>query len=81
MCLEEDVKMMPKCIQLDMECASTCYSAAQVMILWGKKVKELCGICANICDECAAECATHDHEHCKEVQSNGSLKNIHLNAF
>lgn len=31
-CLQEpDVKMVAKCIQLDMECAAICYAAAQVM--------------------------------------------------
>ncbi|MGH2622216.1 MAG: four-helix bundle copper-binding protein [Sphingobacterium sp.] len=63
---EEDVTMMTKCIQLDMECASICYSAAQVMSIGGIHAKELCKICASICEECAKECANHDHEHCKE---------------
>lgn len=30
---EENVKMMSRCIQLDMECAAICYSSAQLMSL------------------------------------------------
>lgn len=36
---EEDVKMMARCIQLDMECAAICYAAAQVMSMNGQYAK------------------------------------------
>jgi hypothetical protein len=64
---EEDVKMMAKCIQLDMQCAAICYAAAQLMSLGSDKAKELCRICADLCEACGAECAKHTHmEHCQE---------------
>ena len=52
---EEDVKMMARCIQLDMECAAICYASAQLMSLGSDKAKEICRICADICEACAAE--------------------------
>lgn len=64
---EEDVKMMAKCIQTDMECAAICYAAAQLMSLGSDKSKEICRLCAEICDQCAAECEKHSHhDHCRE---------------
>ncbi len=62
---EENVQMMARCIQLDMECAAVCYAAAQVMSIGGQTAKELC-ICADICDACADECSKHENSHCKE---------------
>jgi len=65
--MEEDVQMMAKCIQLDMECAAICYASAQLMSLGSSKAKEICALCADICDACGAECGKHPHsEHCKE---------------
>jgi hypothetical protein len=63
---EEDVKMMAKCIQLTMECAAVCYAAAQLMSLGSDKVKEICSLCAKMCDACAEECKSHQNEHCRE---------------
>jgi hypothetical protein len=59
--------MMARCIQLDMECAAICYAAAQLMSLGSKQAKEACLICAQLCDDCAAECSKHTHsKHCQE---------------
>ncbi|MGI8950518.1 MAG: four-helix bundle copper-binding protein [Chitinophagaceae bacterium] len=64
---EEDVKMMARCIQLDMECSAACYAAAQLMSLGSNQAKEICMICAQLCDDCGNECGKHKHmEHCQE---------------
>lgn len=64
---EEDMKMMARCIQLDMECAAICYAAAQVMSMNGNYAEELCRVCADICFACGEECEKHAHmEHCRE---------------
>lgn len=63
---EEDVGMMADCIQLDMECAAICYTAAQLMSLNSSKAKDVCSICADICEACGMECAKHQNEHCQE---------------
>lgn len=69
-CLKkEDVKMMARSIQLDMECAAICYATAQLMSLGSERAKELCRLCAELCRACADECAKHaEHgmEHCRE---------------
>jgi len=63
---EDDVKMMARCIQLDMECAAICYAAAQLMSVGSSKAVEICRICAAICEECGNECGQHKTEHCQE---------------
>jgi len=57
---------MSWCIQLDMECAAVCYNAAQLMSLGSRKAEEFCRLCAEMCQECAAECGKHDNKHCQE---------------
>ena len=63
---EDDVKMMARCIQLDMESAAICYAAAQLMSLGSSKAHEICRTCADICEACGNECAKHESEHCRE---------------
>ena len=63
---EEDVKMMARCIRLDMECAAICYSAAQLMSLGSEKAKELCRLCAEICTACGDECSKYRNKHCQD---------------
>lgn len=63
---EEDIKMMARCIELDMQCAAICTVAAQLMSMGSEQAKQLCGICAKICEACGQECAWHQTEHCKE---------------
>ena len=66
---EDDVKMMARCIQLDMECAAICYASAQLTSLGSDKAKDICRICADICEACAAECEKHAQQgmdHCRE---------------
>lgn len=58
---------MTRCIQLDMECASICYAAAQVMSMGGEMSEQLCRLCADICQACGDECRKHEHMvHCRE---------------
>lgn len=63
---EKDVNMMVECIRLDMECAALCYATAQVMSMNGQTVKDMCRLCAEICEGCGAECAKHHHGHCRQ---------------
>jgi hypothetical protein len=61
---EENVQMMTKCVQLDMECATICYATARLLSLGSDQAAMMCTICADICDACAAECSKHSHDHC-----------------
>ena len=63
---EEDVKMMARCIQLDMECAALCYTSAQLMSLGSDHAKTICELCAKACEACAEECGKHQNKHCQE---------------
>lgn len=59
--------MMARCIRLDMECAAICYAAAQLMSLGSATAKEVCRICADVCEACGNECMQHKHmPHCLE---------------
>jgi hypothetical protein len=63
---EKDIKMMARCIQLDMECATICYASAQLMSLGSDFAKAVCQICADICWLCNEECSKHQTDHCQE---------------
>ena len=63
---EEDVKMMARCIALDIDCAQICRVAAAVMARGGPAASAICQACAAICDMCADECAKHSMQHCQD---------------
>lgn len=66
-CLAEaDPKPMARCIALDLDCADICRLAAASMARDSEFVPAVCGLCALICENCAEECARHQHRHCQE---------------
>lgn len=66
-CLQEDdVKMMARCIALDMDCAQICRLAASYMARGSELAQRICAVCAEICEACGDECAKHKHAHCQE---------------
>ena len=67
-CLRErDVKMLERCIQLNRKCASICYSASQIMSMDGEHTKQICNVCADICDARAEGCEKHKQmNHCQQ---------------
>jgi len=67
-CLKEtDVKMMARCIALDMDCAAACQLAAATMARGSEFAKAICALCADICQACGEECAKHKHDHCQAL--------------
>ncbi len=62
---EPDVKVMVSCAQLNRECATVCWTAAQLMSMDSQFAKQICNLCADICGSCAKECERHDADHCK----------------
>lgn len=67
---EQDVKMFERCIQLDRECASICYTASQIMSMDGEHVTDVCRVCADICDTCGQKCEKHKQmDHCPAATS------------
>ena len=58
--------MMAGCIELDMQCAAICSAAAQLMSLGSSQARQVCLICAEICEACGNECSKHQTLHCQE---------------
>lgn len=66
-CLHEtDIKMMAKCIAIDMDCSGICAFAAAAMARGSEHAKAICALCADICQACGDECAKHKMDHCQE---------------
>ncbi len=66
-CLHEpDPKPMARCIALDIDCAEICRLSAAYMARGSEFAGALCGLCAQVCEACAKECAQHQHAHCQE---------------
>jgi len=66
-CLDEqDVKMLAKCINLDIDCADICTLTATLIARGSEHGNHLLEECAEICNACADECEKHQQmEHCK----------------
>lgn len=66
-CLDEqDVKMMVKCIKIDLDCAAICSLTATLLARGSEHGKHLLKECIEVCNACAEECEKHAHmEHCK----------------
>lgn len=66
-CLQEsDVKMMARCIALDIDCAQICRMAAGFMARGSELASYLCKFCEETCEACGEECAKHQMAHCQE---------------
>lgn len=63
---EDDVKMMARCIALDMDCAEICRMAAAFMARNSEFAQQIAKLCADICEACGEECAKHQAGHCQE---------------
>lgn len=62
---EPEVEKMTECVRLDRDCAELCWTAAGYMSRGSQFLNELCEVCADVCDSCAAECHKHEQEHCQ----------------
>ena len=67
-CLDEDdVKMLIRCIKLNIDCADVCRLAASLLSRGSEHGLHLIDECAELCDACADECEKHSGmEHCKK---------------
>lgn len=65
---EESPSEMVRCIRLDLICADVCGAMGRALSRQGTPaaaVAQLLVTCRAIAEECATECARHDHEHCQ----------------
>lgn len=63
---EQDVKMMARCIALDIDCAAACRLATGYMARGSERARQVCSFCADVCQLCGDECARHEHDHCQQ---------------
>lgn len=66
---EDDVASMVGCIRSDLDCATICSAAAEVIARPGSSGapwRQLLEVCIAMCESCAEECGAHDHAHCQE---------------
>jgi hypothetical protein len=65
-CLREaDVTPMARCVALDIDCAAICRLAVGYMARGSRFARQLCQVCAEVCEACGEECAKHPHDHCQ----------------
>lgn len=62
---EQNIETMARCIALDMDCAATCRLAAGFMSRGSEFSRELCRLCADVCQACGEECGKHPMDHCQ----------------
>jgi hypothetical protein len=67
-CLQEkDAEQLTYCVRLNLECATLCRAAAEMMSYGSQHANAVCQICADICQQCAEECERHSHmDHCAQ---------------
>lgn len=53
---------MPGHIRLLMDCAEICQTSANFMIRMSDLHTKTCGVCAEVCERCAKECARFDND-------------------
>jgi hypothetical protein len=63
---EQDVKMLARCIALDVDCAAVCRLAAGAKARGSECAAAICEACAQVCDACGQECNRHTAmSHCQ----------------
>lgn len=65
-CLDEEkLEMLIDCIRTDKDCASICFTGAELLARSSEYSGEMIKLCETACRECAEECEKHEHEHCR----------------
>ena len=68
-CQAESGHDMTQCIRLCSDCSDICEATARLGTRRTGEdnliMRELLELCARMCDQCAAECERHEHEHCR----------------
>jgi hypothetical protein len=67
-CADECADMGPEmgdCVRLCRDVADVASLHARALARGSDHREALAGLCATVCRDCAAECETHDHDHCR----------------
>ncbi|MDD2586691.1 MAG: four-helix bundle copper-binding protein [Syntrophomonadaceae bacterium] len=54
------------CMSILLECALICQQAVAYMSMDAQYAKDLCKLCATICDKCAQDCEMFKDDHCQK---------------
>ncbi len=66
LCLQEgNVRERMYCIKTLQDCAEICSTSACFMSRGSGHIREICTVCAAICESCAKECSTFSDNHCQ----------------
>ena len=66
-CLDEDdIKKMVKCIRLDRDCETLCYTAHSLVASNSAMAKDAVRLCLQSVKACGDECEKMEQDHCKE---------------
>lgn len=76
---KESTNACPACC---VECVAVCRLCADAIARNSPFVKEICKLCADVCDWCAKQCGAHEMEHCKRcaeacLQCAAACRNMH----
>lgn len=63
---EQNIKMLVRCIKLDLDCAEICYETLRLIERQSEITMQFLEVCQRICILCGEECAKHQemHDHC-----------------
>lgn len=65
MCLNEpDLLARKGCVSMLIECACICQEAAALMSMDAQYAKDMCRLCAAVCDKCSQDCGMFKDDHC-----------------
>jgi len=87
---EEDISLLTKCIQLNIDCGDVCSLTAGLLARGSKYAKYLLKTCMEMCNACGEECEKHAHmEHCAACAAScrrcaeecANLQNILMQQF
>lgn len=64
LCMQNpDVQARINSMKLLMECAAICRQSSCFMSMDAQHSKNMCALCADVCDKCAMECGKHKDDH------------------
>ena len=62
---EDDVRMMARCVALDLDCAAACQLTAGAAARSSELIGAIAALCVEVCDACGTECGKHRRDHCQ----------------
>lgn len=65
--LEKNLENMKRCIELTRECSSVCILTSRFLASDSDFVPQICNLCIEVCEACAAECAKNYMDPCAEA--------------